>query len=142
MKTTILVLAALAAPAALAQSYTYPLTRGELADCMDRDAIMQNRLVDLERERRANDRETDDIARDGARLADELRTLDSTNARAVADYNRRSQLHNRRVESHNRRVSDMNARASQHNAAAADLTARCATRPYYLQDRDAILIYR
>ena len=141
MKTTILVLAALAAPAAMAQAYTYPMTRGELADCMDRDAVMQNRLVDLERERRTNDRETDDIAREGARLAGELRTLNSADATAVGDYNRRSQLHNRRVESHNRRVADMNARASAHNGAAADLTARCATRPYYLQDRDA-LIYR
>ena len=141
MKTTILVLAALAAPAAMAQSYTYPMTRGELAECMDRDAVMQNRLVDLERERRSNDRETDAIAREGARLADELRTLNSANASAVGDYNLRSQAHNRRVEAHNRRVADMNARASAHNGAAADLTARCATRPYYLQDRDA-LIYR
>ena len=141
MKTTILVLAALAAPAAMAQPYTYPMTRGELADCMDRDAVMQNRLVDLERERRSNDRETDAIAREGARLADELRTLNSANASAVGDYNLRSQAHNRRVEAHNRRVADMNARASAHNGAAADLTARCATRPYYLQDRDA-LIYR
>jgi hypothetical protein len=140
MKTTILVLAALAAPAvATAQSYSYPMTRGELAECMDRDAFMRDKLAGLDRERLANDRETDSIAREGARLADELRTLDSTNARAVASYNARSEAHNRRVQEHNRKVADMNARAGMHNGAAADLTARCATRPYSLPDRDALI---
>jgi hypothetical protein len=45
------------------------------------------------------------------------------------------------VQEHNRRVVDMNARAASHNGAAADLTAQCATRPYYLRDRE-VLIYR
>jgi hypothetical protein len=140
MKIAILTLAALTLPAA-ALAQPYPMTRGELATCMERDADLRDRLTQLDRERYANDRETDAIAREGARLADELRTLDNTNARAVDSYNARSQAHNRRVQEHNRRVVDMNARAASHNGAAADLTAQCATRPYYLRDRE-VLIYR
>jgi hypothetical protein len=142
MKRLLLAAAAAVSLPCLAQTYYEPpLSRGELAECMDRDAFLRERLDGLERERLANDRETDAISREGARLAEELRTLDSADPRAVATYNVRSQAHNRRVEQHNRKVADMNARAAMHNNAAADVTAQCASRPYYLRDRDA-LIYR
>ena len=99
---------------------------------MERDASLRDRLDVLDNQRIDNDRESDAIAREGARLADELRTLDSANASAVSAYNARSAAHNRRVEAHNRRVADMNARAARHNAEAADFTADCAGRSYIL----------
>ena len=65
----------------------------------------------------------------------------SADAKAVDAYNARSQAHNRRVDAHNHRVAEMNARAAMHNGAAAEYTANCASRPYFLRDRDG-LIYR
>jgi hypothetical protein len=143
MKTMhLLALAALAAPLAVtAQTRPlsdFPLSREELRDCMDRDANLRERLDALDQERSANDRETAAIARAGAALAAELRTLDTTDTAAVAAYNARSSAHNRHVQAHNRRVADMNARASMHNGDAANVTARCASRTYTLRDLDAV----
>jgi biotin-(acetyl-CoA carboxylase) ligase len=117
----------------------FPLSREELRDCMDRDANLRDRLEWLDQERIANDHEAELIARVGNRLADELRTLDASNAAAVAAYNARSSAHNRRVDAHNRRVAEANGRASMHNGDAANLTARCASRVYTLRDRDAVM---
>jgi hypothetical protein len=132
---------ALAAPA-FAQIYPLPeppMSRGELRSCMDRDAFMRDRLDRLERERFANDREGDAIAREGAELTEALRNLDNADRAAVDAYNQRSAAYNRRVDAHNRCVGDMNARAATHNADAADLAADCGLRPYLLRDRDMVL---
>ncbi|HUP97839.1 MAG TPA: hypothetical protein VM073_07855 [Usitatibacter sp.] len=137
-----LIATALLPCAALAQAYSpreAPMSREMLRTCMERDASMRDRLDLLESERLEHDRETQAIERDGARIAEELRNLDSRDASAVAAYNARSAAHNRRVEVHNRRVADMNARAALHNGDASDLAAQCASRPYLLRDRDAVL---
>jgi hypothetical protein len=42
------------------------------------------------------------------------------------------------VAEHNRVVGDMNARASMHNREAADVSAQCASRPYYFRDLDVV----
>jgi hypothetical protein len=143
MKPIILAIALLAAPVAFAQSVRplsdFPLSREELRDCMDRDTSLRDRLDMLEQERVANDREGELIARVGNRLADELRSLDASNASAVAAYNAKSASHNRRVDAHNRRVAEANMRASMHNGDAANLTARCASRTYTLRDRDSVM---
>ncbi|MDQ3025363.1 MAG: hypothetical protein M3R58_02495 [Pseudomonadota bacterium] len=115
-----------------------PMTREELRDCMDLNASMRDQLEQLDRERQVLDRETDAIARSAARLADELRNLDSFNSAAVASYNARSAEHNRAASVHNRRVADMNARASFHNDDAGDVSSACASRYYLLRDRDAL----
>ena len=131
---------ALAPVAASAQSYYEPpMSRGELRECMERDGALHDRLDVLDRERLANDRESDSIAREGQRLARQLATLDSRDPAAVAAYNSASQYHNRRVEQHNNLVAEMNARAALHNGDAADVTSRCAARTYDLRDRDTIL---
>ena len=124
---SVAVLIAAAVPAAaLAQTYGEPpMGRQALRTCMERDASLRHRLDGLERERSDNDRE-------GARLAEELRNLDSGNAAAVASYNDRS-------AAHNRRVADMNARVADHNADASAHTGQCAGRSYLLRDRDAIV---
>ena len=139
----LLALALLAIPFAASSQQTrplsdFPLSREELRDCMDRDASLRDRLDMLDQERLANDREAELIARVGNRLADELRTLDASNASAVAAYNAKSAAHNRRVDAHNRRVAEANGRASMHNGDAANLTARCASRVYSLRDRDSL----
>ena len=128
MKPTTLALLALAALPALAAAQAYrepPMDRGTLRTCMERDASLRHRLETLERERMDNDRES-------ARLAEELRNLDSTNTGAVASYNERTALHNRRV-------ADMNARVADHNADASSHSAQCAGRSYLLRDADAVV---
>ena len=128
MKPTTLALLAVAALPSLALAQAYrepPMDRGSLRTCMERDASLRHRLDSLERERLDNDRES-------ARLAEELRNLDSANTGAVASYNERTALHNRRV-------ADMNARVSEHNADASFHSGQCAGRSYLLRDRDAVV---
>lgn len=141
----ILALAALAAPAfALAQPTYYrseaaPLAREELRVCMDRDQVLTQRDANIAAEKRLNDREGDAIARAAARLAEDLRRLDSTDTAAVAAHNARTAEHNRRVDAHNRDVYDQNAAAAALNRDQADMSATCGARTYYRRDRDAIL---
>jgi hypothetical protein len=121
--------------------YDGTLTRGELRECMYRDESLADRTERLEREKAAIDSETDAVAREGARLAEELRGLNNADVAAVASYNARSAEHNRRVHDHNRRIADLNARTAVLNGDSARLDALCA-RSYYPSDRDAILMER
>jgi hypothetical protein len=144
---TILALAALAAPAAVAQTYydprgDHPLAREELRRCMDRDEVLAARQASLDDERRLNDRESASIARAGAALAEDLRRVDPADTAAVAAHNARTAEHNRRVEAHNLRVYDMNEAARRLNGDQADMQATCGVRTYYPSDRDAILLER
>ena len=144
-RIAILALAALAAPAVLAQPYyprEYPLSRDELARCMTQDEILTARQEGLEAEKRVNDRESASIARAAAALAQDLRRLDPSDTAAVAAHNARAQEHNRRVEAHNQRVFDMNDAARRHNREQADMQVYCTSRPYYPRDRDGILYER
>jgi len=144
----ILALAALAAPAAFAQTYHYsppssfPLEREELRRCMDRDERLATRLADIDGEKRLNDREAESIARAGAFLAAELRRVDPADPVAVAAHNARASEHNRRVEAHNLRVDDQNGAARALNRDQADMQSTCGARTYYRSDRDAILVER
>ena len=146
------ILAALSAclsTAALAQAYYVPsnplydgtLTRGELRECMYRDESLAARSERIERDKAQVDFETDAIAREGARLAEELRRLDNADIAALNGYNARSAAHNRRVHDHNRSVADLNARAAVLNGESARLDALCA-RSFRPSDRDAIMMER
>lgn len=135
-----------AATAAFAQAY-YPeprpaddgtLTRGELRECMYRDESLAARTERIDREKARIDADTDAVARAGARLADELRALDSSNVAAVAAHNARSAEHNRRVHDHNRRVAELNDRTALLNGDSARMDSLCA-RSFRPTDRDAIL---
>ena len=144
-RTTLLALAALAAPLAIAQPYyprDYPLARDELARCMSRDEALTARQLELDTEKRLNDREGESIARAGATLAEELRRVDPADAVAVAAHNARAAEHNRRVEAHNLRVYDMNSAARRQNNDQADMQVSCGARTFYPQDRDSILYER
>jgi len=126
--------------AAAAQTYYHepPMTRGELRGCVERDQALRDRLTILEQEKRGNDLESGEIAREGAQLAADLRRLDNGDPSAVADYNARSDAHNRWVIDHNNRVAGMNGRASLYNRDAADMGAQCSTRVYYFRDLDYV----
>ncbi len=69
---------------------------------------LQQRKAALDDEKVSYDRQRDRLDAEAARLARDLRDLDSTDAIAVAAYNARSDEHNRRVAEHNRNVADMN----------------------------------
>ena len=143
----ILAVAALAAPAAFAQTYYYPgtglpLDREELRRCMDRDETLTQRQQDLENEQRMNEREAASIARANAVLAQDLARLDTADPAAVGEHNARAAEQNRRVDAHNLRVNDANEAARQLNRQQADMQATCGARSYYPSDRDAILYER
>jgi hypothetical protein len=144
MKTLrILALAALAAPAAFAQTYyNPPLDRAELRVCMDRDEALTSRQRSLENEQRMNEREAASIARANATLADELARLNTADTAAVAAHNARAAELNRRVDAHNLRVNDANEAARRLNRDQADMQATCGAHSYYPSDRDAILYER
>ena len=107
-----------------------PVVRAD--GCAERESALTDRRAWLESERADTDRELEAIGIASARLADELRNLDSSNVSAVAAYNARSAAHNARVEAYNRRVADVNTNAARANAAAADLTVACGTPRYYI----------
>ena len=139
----ILALAALAAPAAFAQTYYYPrsdmpLDRTELRRCMDRDETLTQRQRDLENEQRMNEREAASIARANAALADELARLDTNDTTAVAAHNARAIEHNRRVEAHNLRVNDANAVARRERV--TPVAVAIADRPVAAVDHDVTVI--
>ena len=102
-----------------------PTYRDDLRVCLDRGDSLADRKMFLDRERLANEQEGRDIAREGARLAQELRGLDAGNASAIAAYNARQAEHNLRVEAHNRRIGDMNAAVASLNGDVADQNAYC-----------------
>jgi hypothetical protein len=142
----VVALAVLAMPlSALAQpSYSSPpLARGELRvlpddvrTCVERNEVLLDRRASIERERQAIDLEAETLARTGADLDDEWRTLDRSNAALVASYNARSERHNRRVEAQNRRVANFNSRTALLNADSDEAAYRCSA-PYLPPDRDA-----
>lgn len=136
-----MVVAALAAPAAFAQSYYSgdpSLTRDELRECMARDSSQTLRQADLSREQAMAEQEARDLERNGQQLAQQLRRLDNSNLDAVATYNSHSAGQNYAVEAHNHRVAELNARAAQMNEDLRQFNAACV-HPYRPRDRDAIL---
>jgi len=126
--------------AAAAQAYyrDAPMTRGELRGCVERDQALRDRLSILEQEKRGNDLESGEIAREGTQLARDLARLDNNDPSAVADYNARSDAHNRWVVDHNNRVAGMNGRASLYNRDATDMGSQCSARVYYFRDLDYV----
>ena len=126
-------------PVRIAPSYNAPaypgysderLSAGQYRDCVDREHALRDRRERIDSERAAIDRDADAIARAGARLDAELRSLDRRDATAVANYNARSDAHNRRVEAQNQRVAELNQRAALMNGDAADQASTCANRIY------------
>ena len=140
---SLVLVAALAAPAAFAQSYygDPTLTRDELRECMARDSAQALRKSDLVRDQALAEQEGRELERNRQRLAEELRRLDNGDLAAVATYNSHSAGQNYAVEAHNRNIADLNARAAQLNDDLASFSAACV-HPYRPRDRDAILYER
>lgn len=83
------------------------------SDCAVREDDLARRKAMLDDERVTDEYERDRLDSEAASLSNELRSLDSSNAAAVAAYNARSNDHNRRVNEHNQRIADMNGRVAQ-----------------------------
>jgi len=137
MKSLLAVAALAVALPAVAQTYYSPrpypadrLSRGEFNDCLDRGAALRDRKEGIDEDRAHLDREAAEIARAGAALDAQMRSLDRTDATAVAEYNARSDRLNRRVARQNERVAELNERAALLNGDAADMNARCENRVY------------
>jgi chromosome segregation ATPase len=118
-------------PAAAFAQVSYSQARIEppprLHVCADQQVSLADRKAYLDTDKAELDRERDAIAREGARLADGIRSLDNTNTAAVAAYNARSADHNRHVESYNGRVAEMNRAAALLTGDSADFNAYCNT---------------
>jgi hypothetical protein len=134
---------ALAAAPAMAQTTYYErarpdnrLTHDEYRTCVEREQVLRDRRERIDDERAEVERTADWLAREGASLAAELRTLDRRDTAALADYNVRSDRYNRRVERQNRHVAEVNQRAALLNGDAADMNARCEGRVYTPYDRE------
>jgi Skp family chaperone for outer membrane proteins len=114
--------AAVTGPAVVPAEPAYPAYSApySCADLERQSAMLESEKVDY-------DRQLERLDAEGARLADELRRLDNTNAAAVADYNTRSDAHNRRVAEHNRRVADMNDAVARVTADIANATPYCTS---------------
>jgi len=106
----------LVAPAA--PVYVEPYTSSACSDLQQRKAVLDDEKVTYDRER-------DDLDAENARLAEELRNLNSADPAAVAAYNARSDDHNQRVAEHNRRVADMNEAVAQLTGDIANATPYC-----------------
>ena len=134
LATVPMALAATAAPSAEVTQAVItgpaPVVRAD--GCAERESALTDRRAWLESERADTDRELEAIGIAGARLADELRALDTSNVAAVAAYNAHSAAHNARVDAYNRRIADGNSNAARVNTAAADLTTACGTPRYYV----------
>ena len=138
MKSLLAAAALAVALPAVGQTYYEPsrpypadrLTRDQFDTCLDRGAALRERKERIDDERAELDREAAELARAGAALDAQMRTLDRTDANAVADYNARSDRLNRRVERQNHRVAELNSRAALLNGDVADSNARCQDRVY------------
>ena len=99
-------------------AYVEPYPASACSDLESRKAMLDDQKVTYDRER-------DQLDGENARLAEELRDLDSRDAAAVAAYNARSDAHNRRVAEHNQRVADMNDAVAQLSGDIANATPYC-----------------
>jgi hypothetical protein len=111
-----------------------PVLREGVRMCLERGDSLADRKAYLDQEKFAVDSDAAEIAREGARLADELRRLPATDAAGVAAYNARTAAHNRRVAAQNRRVADMNTAVSMLNGDSADMMAYCNVRTFRWRD--------
>jgi hypothetical protein len=102
-----------------------PIAGDDVRICLDRRDSFNDRKAFYEREKRATDIEGVAIGREGARLAVEMRGLNSSDVAAVAAYNARSDANNQRVAAYNLHVADMTSAAAMLSADASDLTAYC-----------------
>jgi hypothetical protein len=116
-----------------------PLTRAELRHCLEREDSLQDRKRAQEAERVQIARENTEVALAAQRLADELRRTDTRDFSRVDGYNARAAAHEARVAALNARVERFNASVEQLNAEGAEHVRQCASRPYDVADREAIL---
>jgi hypothetical protein len=135
---------ALALPAAaqtlkLKKDAPQPLTREELRACMDEEDSLQQRKRAQETEREQIAHENTEVSLAARQLAEDLRRTDTRDFSKVDGYNTRASAHEARVAALNARVERFNADVERLNKEGAAHVERCASRPYDVADREAIL---
>jgi chromosome segregation ATPase len=116
-----------------------PLTRDELRACMEQEDALRQRKREQEAEREQISRENTELALVARQLAEDLRRTDTRDFSKVDGYNARAAAHESRVAALNARVERFNAEVERLNQEGAAHVERCATRPYDVADREAIL---
>jgi biotin-(acetyl-CoA carboxylase) ligase len=116
-----------------------PLTRDELRQCMAREDELQQRKRAQEAERTAIARENSEVAQATQKLADDLKRTDTRDFSGVDGYNARAAAHEQRVKALNDRIERFNADVERLNTEGARHVAECASRPYDVADREAVL---
>lgn len=116
-----------------------PLTRDELRACMEREDLLQERKRAQEAEREQIARENNEVSLAARQLAEDLRRTDTRDFSRVDGYNARVAAHEARVTALNARVERFNADVERLNQEGAAHVERCASRPYDVADREAIL---
>ncbi|MEW6704023.1 MAG: hypothetical protein AB1430_04150 [Pseudomonadota bacterium] len=116
-----------------------PLTRDELRRCMAQEDSLQQRKREQEAERALIARENTEVSLAARQLAEDLRRTDTRDFSKVDGYNARATAHEARTAALNERVERFNEAVAQLNAEGAAHVAQCATRPYDVADREAIL---
>jgi hypothetical protein len=115
-----------------------PLTRAELRECMNREDRLKARQGAMQKDQAAHDAILLELAQQAIAMADEQRTIDVTDQKAIDDFNARVEARNRRVEAQNERALEANRLVIELNREAADFTTECSARTYHFKDKEAI----
>jgi hypothetical protein len=139
-----IVIAALASPnLSLAQKMQKPrpdfLSRTELKACMLKNEELDARSKAMEAARLDNDKQFQIVSDEAKALSELLRTLDNKDEKAVDAFNARNDARNVLVVKLNKEAETLNAVVAEHQADSSEYLAKCATRPYLLDDKNAIL---
>jgi hypothetical protein len=139
-----LVIAALVSPhLSLAQKIQKPklllLSRTELKACMLREDDLDARLRAMEAARLEHERQHQVVSDEAKVLSELLRTLDNKDEKAVDAFNARNDARNVLVIKLNKEAETLNAVVAEHQAESSDYLAKCVTRPYLRDDKNAIL---
>ena len=134
---------ALAVGGALAQperrKSPVPLSKAELRVCMAREDELNTRVSALQSAQRESNAAIARLSEEAKVLAEELRALSESDKAAVEAFNNRNEARNAQVEAHNKKVEALNAAGVALQEDQASYLETCASRPYFIQDKNAIL---
>lgn len=116
-----------------------PLSRAELRQCLDAEDALLRRQQAQDAERREIERENTGLAQEASQLAEDLHRTDTRDFSKVDGYNARAAAHEQRAKALNERVARFNDAVAVLNAEGHRHLAQCASRPFAVEDRDAIL---
>ncbi|MDE3011124.1 MAG: hypothetical protein KGI67_09585 [Pseudomonadota bacterium] len=118
------------------------MSRAELRQCMDQQDALEHRRRILDQERQLSDSEAAALADEARLLSEQMRRVDSGDTARLATFNSQLAGHNDSVKHFNASLETLSDELAQFNADTADVMARCTTRLFSKDDREAILAER